>query len=153
VSANSTSRTIAAIVESTSSCGAAGEWTYEAAEGTTIAATDRIISTVTLRARSESRFCGPCFSPPTMNERPMTRSRLPRMEPIRAARTTSTSPAFRANSEMNSSGRLPRPDCNTPVAPGPNRLPSCSTDRPTSVARSATESAAHARAATAPPPS
>ncbi len=36
--------------------------------------------------------------------------------------------------QMNSSGRLPSADWSTPVAPGPNRSPSCSTDRPTSTA-------------------
>ena len=36
--------------------------------------------------------------------------------------------------QMNSSGRLPSADCSTPVAPGPKRSPSCSTDSPTSAA-------------------
>ena len=34
--------------------------------------------------------------------------------------------------QMNSSGRLPSADWRTPVAPGPKRSPSCSTERPTS---------------------
>ena len=50
--------------------------------------------------------------------------------------------------QMNSSGRLPSADCSTPVAPGPNRSPSCSTERPTSEASRHTAAAETTKATT-----
>src|SRR3954454_6468683 len=50
--------------------------------------------------------------------------------------------------QMNSSGRLPRADWSTPVAPGPKRSPSCSTERPTSEASRQTAPAETTKAST-----
>ena len=65
--------------------------------------------------------CVPCRNPPTRNASPRTSRVLARIEPISADWTTTTSPAWSAKIEMNSSGRLPSADWRTPVAPGPNR--------------------------------
>ena len=70
------------------------------------------------------------------------------MDPISAALTTSIRPARSAKMQMNSSGKLPNADWSTPVAPGPNRSPSCSTDRPTSAARMPTAAAETTKANT-----
>ena len=51
---------------------------------------------------------------------------------------------------MNSSGRLPSADWSTPVAPGLNRSPSCSTERPTSEASKVTATAEQRNGRTAP---
>ena len=72
-----------------------------------------------------------------------------RIEPMIAAWTTAISPALSAKKPMNSSGRLPSALWRTPVAPGPNRSPSCSTLRPTTDASSATASADTPNASTA----
>ncbi len=66
-----------------------------------------------------------------------------------AACTTASRPAWSAKKPMNSSGRLPSALCSTPVAPAPNRSPSCSTLRPTSEASMATATAATANVRTA----
>ena len=137
-SPNSTSRTTETIIENDTSCSEAGACTSCAIDGIAMAVTDRTISTRMVRTWAEPSFCDPCLSPPTRNANPSTSSRLARMEPISAARTTSTSPALSAKMQMNSSGRLPSADCSTPVAPGPNRSPSCSTARPTSEASTVT---------------
>ena len=50
--------------------------------------------------------------------------------------------------QMNSSGRLPSADWSTPVAPGPNRSPSCSTERPTTEASRQTAAAETTNATT-----
>src|SRR5664280_2208693 len=88
--------------------------------------------------------------PPTKNARPMTSSRLPRIEPMSADWTTVMRPALSANRAMNSSGRFPSADCSAPVAPGPKRSPSCSTDRPTSEASTATAPAEATNGTTVP---
>ena len=59
-----------------------------------------------MRARSEPSCWVPCLRPPTRNARPSTSSRLARIEPTSAARTTSTSPARSAKMQMNSSGQV-----------------------------------------------
>ncbi len=140
------------MTDSVVSCSAAGAWMRWATDGMTMAATETSSITVMPRARELSRVCVPCLRPPTTKHSPSTRSRFARIEPMRAAWTTATRPALSANSEMNSSGRLPSADCRTPVAPGPNRSPSCSTDRPTRAASRATAAAAAANASSAPPP-
>ena len=74
--------------------------------------------------------CVPCRSPPTRSASPRTSRVLARIEPISAVWTTTTSPAWSAKIEMNSSGRLPSADWRIPVAPGPNRWPSWSVPCP-----------------------
>ena len=61
----------------------------------------------------------PFLRPPAKNASPRTSRLLPRIEPISAVWVRTTRPSWRANNEMNSSGRLPSADCRTPVAPGP----------------------------------
>src|SRR4051812_14736541 len=113
-----------------------------------MAVTDKSMSTTMVRARSEPSCWVPWRRPPTRKARPSTRSRLARIEPTSAARTTSTRPALSEKMQMNSSGRLPRADWSTPVAPGPKRSPSCSTDRPTSEASRHTAPAETTKAST-----
>ncbi len=117
--------------------------------GSTSAAVARASSTQVSRARDLANFWVPCFSPPTRNAAPRTSSRLASIEPISADCTTVSSPARNAKNAMNSSGRLPSALCSTPVAPAPNRSPSCSTLRPTSEASSATATAEQTNATTA----
>src|SRR5665811_2034234 len=131
VRTNKSSKIADTMSDNVFSCFEAGVCRKWARDGRTRAATDRTISTMMLRARSESSFWVPCLSPPTTKHNPRTNNKLARIDPMRAALTTSTKPARSANNAMNSSGKLPRADCSTPVAPGPNRSPSCSTERPT----------------------
>ena len=128
------SSTTETITENVVSCSETGECTKWASEGITQAVTDSSIRTTMVRARSEPSCWVPCLRPPTKNARPSTSSRLARIDPTRAPCTTPTSPALSEKMQMNSSGRFPSADCRTPVAPAPNRSPSCSTDRPTSEA-------------------
>ena len=137
------------MIENVFSWAMAGVWRPCASDGIAMAETESSISTAIVRARSESSRCGPCLRPPTRNASPRTNRRLASTEPISAALTTSTRPARSAKMQMNSSGRLPSADWSTPVAPGPNRSPSCSTLRPTSVASSVTATAETTNAATA----
>ena len=62
-------------------------------------------------------LCDPWRRPPARKASPSTSSVLARIEPMSAERTTSTRPACRAKTPMKNSGRLPRADCRTPVAP------------------------------------
>jgi hypothetical protein len=136
------------MTENVTSRGAAGVCSQWVNDGTAIAETDSSISTTMVRARSEPSCWVPWRSPPTTKAMPRTSSRLARIEPTRAARTTSTRPALREKMQMNSSGRFPRADWSTPVAPAPSRSPSCSTDRPTAEASRQTAAPARTNATT-----
>ena len=88
---------------------------------------------MSLGSRGLKRITPPSLTrAPTMITAPSTSSalanRLPRIEVC----ATSTSPALRAKTTTNSSGRLPRVDCNTPVSPGPAWAPSDSVPSATS---------------------
>ena len=62
--------------------------------------------------------------------------------------TTTTRPAWRLKSPMNSSGRLPSADCRIPVTAGPCVALSCSVPSPTSEASSASATAVSPNVAT-----
>src|SRR3954469_6926064 len=150
--ANSRRSSTETITEKVTSCASAGVCSQWVNDGRAQAETDSSIRTTMVRARAEPSCWVPFLSPPTRKARPRTSSRLARIEPTRAARTTSTSPALSEKMQMNSSGRLPSADWSTPVAPGPKRSPSCSTERPTSDARRQTAAAETTKATTASQP-
>ena len=128
----------------------AGVWTNDARLGTTSAATASAIDVVIMLARAVLKVWVPLRSPPATNARPRTSSRLARIEPTIAACTTVTRPWRSAKMPMNSSGRLPRALCRTPVAPAPSRSAIWSTARPTSSARTAMAAPARTKAVTSP---
>ena len=105
-----------------------------------------------LRTGAASNVSVPCRRPPARKASPSTSRLLPRIEPMSAVWTRTTRPSRSANSEMNSSGRLPSADWRTPVRPGPNRLPSWSVPSPTSAASAASVTAARMNTATSEPP-
>ena len=76
---------------------------------------------------------------------------MARIDPMSADWTTTTSPAWRLKSEMNSSGRLPSADCRIPVTAGPWRAPSCSVPSPTSEASVASAIAVATKVTTGAP--
>ena len=79
--------------------------------------------------------------PPIRNAAPITSSRLPRIEPMIEAFTTSCRPLLSANSAMISSGALPNVTFSRPPMPGPARCASSSVARPISAAVGTTPSA------------
>ncbi len=83
------------------------------------AATASTSTIAIVRTGAASNTCRPCLRPPARKARPSTSRLLPRIEPISAVWVRTTRPSRSANSEMNSSGRLPSADWRTPVAPGP----------------------------------
>ncbi len=85
---------------------------------------------------------------PAMITRPSTSSALTRIDPRIAVCATTSSPALSANRTTKNSGRFPSVACSSPVAPGPNRWPSCSVANDTSQATAASASAAMMNAAT-----
>ena len=66
-----------------------------------------------------SKDCLPCRNPPTTKEKPMTSSRLPRIDPVMEALTSSSSPARMATMVMISSAALPRVAFSKPPMRGP----------------------------------
>ena len=100
-------------------CGAAGEWNACASVGIERIAEASIASVAIIRARDDSKRCGPLRMPPTRNARPSTSTPFAITEPTSAACTTPTSPWWSAKSAMKSSGRLPSADCTTPAAEEP----------------------------------
>jgi hypothetical protein len=97
---------------------------------------------------SELNFCVPFFNPPNSNAKPNTNNEFANIEPTNAACTTLSNPAFKANMHTNNSGKLPNADCNTPVAPGPMRLPSWSVAWPTFIASNTNAMALHTKSKT-----
>ena len=77
----------------------------------------------------------PWRSPPSSTLAPSTSSRLPMIEPVSEAFTTSMRPACRAKNEMISSAMLPNVALRIPPTCGPVSDPSRSVDRPTTQAR------------------
>ena len=77
----------------------------------------------------------PWRRPPTRTLAPMTSSRLPMIEPVSDALTTSMRPACRAKNAMISSAMLPNVALRMPPTCGPVIAPSRSVERPTTQAR------------------
>ena len=100
-------------------------------------------SPMTARTSSEAfdaairwlNVCVPWRSPPTRMLAPRTSSRLPMIEPVSDALTTSMRPACRAKKAMISSAMLPNVALRMPPTRGPVSDPSRSVDRPTTHAR------------------
>ncbi len=83
---------------------------------------------------------------------PRTSRALANSDPMMDVWATTTCPARRANTTMNSSGRLPSVDCRTPVTAGPKRPPTCSVPKLTMCASDASATVASAKAAPAGQP-
>ena len=98
--------------------------------GIASAATASTSRTAIVRTGAAPKRWTPWRMPPAKNARPRTSRLLARIDPTSAVWTTTTSPAWSAKNEMNSSGRLPRADWRTPVLPGPSRYPSWSVPAP-----------------------
>lgn len=79
-------------------------------------------------------FLPTIFSSPSKIAKPKTNSELPKIEPINAAFTIPSKPAFRAKIQINNSGKLPNTGYKIPVAEGPSFLPSWSVACPTTIA-------------------
>ncbi len=94
---------------------AAGVSSRAARVGTSTAPTARVSRVTSMRGASGSEPLVPCLAPPLRKATPSTSSTLASTEPTRAAWTTDVSPSRKANMATNSSGRLPRLDCNRPV--------------------------------------
>ena len=77
----------------------------------------------------------PCRSPPTRMLAPRTSSRLPMIEPVSDALTTSIRPACSAKNAMINSAMLPNVALRIPPTCGPVSDPRRSVDRPTTHAR------------------
>ena len=116
--ANSTSRTTATKIESSSAWPKSGSPGRVARNGITSAATPRKSSVAYSRLAAVEKWSVPWRMPPATRARPSTNRALPRTDPTSAAATTSTSPAWSAKTARNSSGRLPSVDWTTPVAAG-----------------------------------
>ena len=78
--------------ESASPWAAAGAWNADASEGIAIVAAARNARVEMIRARDESKRCGPLRRPPTRNASPSTRTLFARIEPTSAAWTTVEEP-------------------------------------------------------------
>ncbi len=146
---NTIRRMMAQATLSPSSCPAAGVCSPAVSVGIINAATASKVRLAIIRGACEEKRCVPCRKPPTTNASPNTNKLFPRIEPTMAAWTTPISPARKAKIPTNSSGKLPRADCNTPVAPDPSRPPTCSVAWPTSAARRASAPAATMKIRTA----
>ena len=77
----------------------------------------------------------PFRNPPTRTAAPITSSRLPMIEPVSDAWTTSIRPRWRAKNAMISSAMLPNVALRMPPTWGPVSDPSRSVERPTTQAR------------------
>ena len=86
-------------------------------------------------AASATNFWRSRPQPPISIAAPSTSSRLPRIEPMIEALTTSCRPSCSAKSAMISSGALPNVTFSRPPMPGPARCASSSVARPISAAR------------------
>ena len=142
VAKKSTSSTPAQIRLSAFACAWAGVWNACTSVGIARIAADSVVSVTIIRARGESKRCGPLRTAPTKNASPSTRTLFAITEPTSADWTTRVSPRWSANRAMKSSGRLPSADCTLPATDEPSRLPSCSVAVPTRRARTAIASAA-----------
>ena len=115
---------MAATVEIARSCCAAGSCVSWATPTMTMMklATSSSVA-VSLGSRGPKRITpsDACRAPSTMT-RPSTSSALTNSEPMIDVWATTTSPARSAKMTTKSSGRLPRVDCSTPVAAGPEAL-------------------------------
>ena len=103
--------------------------------------TARVNISPSVRESSAANRWRPCLSPPTTNAAPSTNRTLARIDPTKVAFTTSNRPALSAKRMTNNSGRLPSAVCRRPVALGPSRSPSASTERPTRDASAASATA------------
>jgi len=83
---------------------------------------------------------------------PSTSSAFAKIEPMIEVWATTVLPAFRAKRTTKNSGRLPRVDWSTPVAPGPSRPPTCSVAKLTVHARPASARVASPNVASAGAP-
>jgi hypothetical protein len=83
---------------------------------------------------------------PTTMTSPSTSSALASSDPTIEVCATTTSPLCNAKTTTNSSGRLPRVDCSTPVTAGPKRSPTCSVASDTTCASPASAIVAIANA-------
>ncbi len=117
--ANTTSSTIDTNTEISTGCPLSGPPGAVDTVGIARAAvaSTRLIAIV--RTGAASNTWRPCLRPPARNASPRTSRLLPRIDPMSAVWVRTTRPSRRANSEMNSSGRLPSADCSTPGRPGP----------------------------------
>ena len=78
------------------------------------------------RAAVRLNLCALNRRPPAKIEAPSTRSRLPMIEPVIEAFTTSMCPARSAIRAMMSSAALPKDALSNPPMPSPMRWASCS---------------------------
>jgi hypothetical protein len=88
-------------------------------------------------------FCDVRLHPPATIDTPATKRRLPRIEPLSEARTTSGSPARMAKMAMIISAKLPKVALNSAPYVAPIRCASCSVLIPIHAASGST--AAHAK--------
>ncbi len=87
---------------------------------------------------------------PKSSEKPRTSSRLPTIEPISDARTTSNLPELTAISAMTSSGAFPNVALRKPPMPAPVWAAACSVASPISHASGISEIAARMKSAVSP---
>ena len=103
------------------------------------------LETVFLSTRSNARAlkaCSPQRNPPTKSDRPRTSRRLPTIEPIKEALTTSKFPAAMSRTATINSVRFPNVALSSPPSCGPTRIASWSVARPISPASGTMASAA-----------
>ena len=128
-------------VASSSSCGSSPPWASRNIAGSSSATVASSSIVACALAASATNFCRSRPQPPISIAAPITSSRLPRIEPMIDALTTSCSPAWSANRAMISSGALPNVTFSRPPMPGPARCASSSVARPISAAVGTTPSA------------
>ena len=99
-------------------------------EGTMMAIAASAIMPTWVRAPMVAKVWTGCFRPPARNAAPSTSSRLPMIEPVSEALTTSSMPARSATRAMISSAALPSVALRKPPIPSPTRAASFSVARP-----------------------